>query len=258
MENILDIIDLVSSCIGKVVNIRKDFLITLAIALFSSSLFGLIASNYTKLWNKKYRNRPIHYILFSLAGILTFLSVFIFSGLRYAEDVANIQVEKWSMDIRSNETWATKTFKEAYAAVVEMGEEDLSNYSEDVRQGKTIPLTLNSSKKKCGEVYSEAVYNDFKNNNPTLSKVVWADSKAPVKKVTTSMEVFFKENEENVYDVSKVISITTQNIKEGLKEKTPNVVHFSRLSLIVIFLLFQLLAFGVVGYDAYKDLKLAV
>lgn len=258
MENIYNLIELITNCISRVIDIRKDFLITLSIAIFFSILFWLIASNYTKLWNKRYKKRLIHYILFFFAGISTFLSVFIFSGLKYAEDAANFFVEKWSIEIRADTAWSNQIFKEAYSAVIGLGEEDLNNYSKDVQEGRKIPLSLDSSKEKCGEVYSKAVYRNFKKNNPLLSRIIWTDSLSPIKKIKASMKEFFKVNKDEDYDNEKIIDIATNNIKAGLKEKTPNAVFISRFILISMFLLLQFLAFGKVGFDAYKDLKLLV
>ena len=48
--------------------------------------------------------------------------------------------------------------------------------------------------------------------------------------------------------------LAAENIKERLNEQTPRVVMLSRLVCAGLFLLIQLIPFGLVGWAAYRDI----
>ncbi len=60
----------------------------------------------------------------------------------------------------------------------------------------------------------------------------------------------------NSYPVTKAIALVTSETKRELDTQVPRVVVYARWALVIAFLLAQAVPFGLVGYAAYKDLKI--
>jgi len=58
------------------------------------------------------------------------------------------------------------------------------------------------------------------------------------------------------YQVKDAVKLVAKTISEDLKKQAPRVVKLSRMILVILFLLVQLIPFGFIGYAAYKNLKI--
>lgn len=58
------------------------------------------------------------------------------------------------------------------------------------------------------------------------------------------------------YQVKDAVRLVAKTIREDLEKQAPRVVKLSRIILVILFLLVQLIPFGLIGYAAYKNLKI--
>ena len=60
------------------------------------------------------------------------------------------------------------------------------------------------------------------------------------------------------YPPQKVVALSAEEIRGQLVQQTPRAVKFGRLIAVLLFFLIQAIPFGIIGYAAYKDIKVHV
>lgn len=58
------------------------------------------------------------------------------------------------------------------------------------------------------------------------------------------------------YKISDAVALVSKTIRQDLISQTPRVVKLSRLVLFLLFIVIQCIPFGLIGYAAYRDLKI--
>lgn len=107
------------------------------------------------------------------------------------------------------------------------------------------------------ETYASESINLFREVNPFLSKIVWP----PSEKVSRSLIIedtaryFNGRTDGSAYPVERAIEIARREVLLKLAERTPRVVTLGRWVLFGLFLCAQAIPFGMVGWAAYRDLK---
>lgn len=251
-----DILSLLISCVEQLIASRNDVYVVV-VAVILAVMLWVFAAYYTKLWNKAFRNKPIHYFLFTLAGVATFCFVIIFYSLKFTEFVASGMVIKWSNELQNDSKWRQDVFVKAYEAVEKSGKADMTSFKHPDEGGHLIPSPPEVRSLSAG-LYAHESIKHFKNNHPLLSKILWARSAVTIEKIKVSMNTFFEENQGDNYVLSDAVQIAAKQIGSELKEQTPKVVYTTRVLIFLLFLCFQLIAFGIVGLHAYKSLKVKI
>jgi len=250
-----DIFSLIYSCVDELIKTREEFFLLMMTAVVIAVGLWIFAANYTRLWNKAFKNRPIHYCLFTLSAIMTFIFIIVFYSLKFTDHAAEYTVIKWEYNLKNDNKWSNDVFIKAYEAVDNSGKADMSNYKHPDNGGKLIP-SQHKVRPIIAEVYSNESIAHFKKSHTLLSRVLWANSRSSNEKIQSSMDAFFVSNPGEIYTVKDAIEIAAKQISLGLKEQTPRVVYVTRIILVLLFFIFQLIAFGIVGFHAYNDLKL--
>jgi hypothetical protein len=93
----------------------------------------------------------------------------------------------------------------------------------------------------------------FHHMHPFLSKILRASSSELAQRIAEDMTEFFRTNPS--IPIQRVVNIAAETIKRDLHGQTNRVVPVARTILVVLFVMVQLILFGIIGYAAYKDLK---
>jgi len=248
---IQDFINVLLRCIAHIP--MKQLFLTALIGIGLAGIFWVICNYYTRLWNKKYHLTFIHQVLCGIAALFTFFFVLAFSGLSYLKEVSVDCLNDWSTQILNDNEWAASTFQKAFYKIKENGLEDFSNVPAPGNVGSHIPVNNNRSKEECANLYTNEACSNFNFKNPFLSKIIWTNSQVPQEIINEDMNEYFTTN--STYPPQRAISLATNQIKSSLILQTPRVVTLARSTLIVLFFLLQLIPFGLIGYAAYKDIK---
>lgn len=235
---------------------RAAFAVVFVGAVGLAVLCWLGCSVYSRLWNKRYRVRPVHHVLCGLAALITLLAAMVFAPLKHAAAAAGVSIEAWKIQLKLDRLWADQTFKQAYERVRDLGMEDFSN-APPPPMGRTIPATNEESKLKCASVYANQAARHFLTNRPYLGRIAGASSEIPQDVLLDDMHRHFASVGNN-YPADKAISLVGDEVRRDLETKLPRVVYSLRLQLVTLFLLFQAIPFGLVGWAAYRDLKVRV
>jgi hypothetical protein len=107
------------------------------------------------------------------------------------------------------------------------------------------------------EIYAGESIALFQNVNPFLSKIVWPPSeKISRNLIVDDTALFFSRQTDNApYPLSRAIEIARKEVYRKLAERTLRVVTIGRWVLFGLFLCAQAIPFGMVGWAAYRDLK---
>ena len=249
---IQDFINVLFRCIAYLP--MKQLFLTTLMGIGLAVLCWVICNYYTRLWNKKYHLTFTHHVLCGIAALFTFFFVLAFSGLSYLKEVSVDCLNDWSTQILNDNEWAASTFQKAFYKIKENGLEDFSNVPAPGNLGSHIPVNNDRSKEECANIFTNEACRNFNITNSFLSKIIWTSPEVPQEIINKDMNEYFTTN--STYPPERAISLATNQIKSGLILQTPRVVAIARFTLIVLFFLLQLIPFGLIGYSAYKDIKI--
>jgi len=232
----------------------KEFANVLLVSAVLAVSCWVGANYYVRLWNLRFRTTLIHQVLCSFAALCTLVFALLFASLKYTKPAADLVIDTWKFQIIGDPVWGSNSYRTAYQEVKALGLEDFSA-TLPPDQGGLIPATHQQSIKKFAEVYANAAVREFRTGHPFLSKILWARWDIPAKLIDKKATEFFRANPGAMYPAREAVNIAAEEIKSGLQAQTDRIVPVARTILILLFLIVQLIPFGIIGYAAYKDLK---
>jgi hypothetical protein len=219
-----------------------------------ASLCWWICSQYSSLWNRSYKITVFHHLMCAFAALITLVALIVSAAFKHALPAALTSVDVWEIQLLTDQEWANQTMIDAYHRVRNLGLEDFTNHPPPSNAGSSIPITHERSKIECALTYAEAGASHFNRSRPYLSSVVKARSEVPRDLLREDMAHYFK-NIGTTYPAKNAVALVAREVKAGLGDNLPQVVKSLRLQLIVLLFITQLIPFGLVGWGAYRDLK---
>jgi len=252
-----DLFFLLINCVERLESLKFSILRNFVIlGVVLAILCWVACSYYSRLWNLKYQIKLTHHVLCGIAAVLTFIFTVVFAGLTYTKEAAYVLIDVWKYQVNTDSDWESKTFEKAYNEVKSLGTEDFTNYPSPAQGGDTIPATQQRSYETVGRIYAAEAVQHFKDKHPYLSRILWAESEIPAQVIRDDIERFFKSNPGTSYSAKEAINLAAKYIKQGLDDQVPRVVPISRMVVTILFFLTQSIPFGLIGYAAYKDIKI--
>ena len=255
MNILQDFLSLLGGCIALfVVNSRAQFGVTLLIGIALAALCWFGCSRYSRLWHLRYRVTVTHHVLCALAAILTLVFVIVFAALRYTKEAAYASVQAWETQINMDVVWAGRTFATAWEKVKSLGLEDFSNVPPPGLPNSHIPTNKPASIHLAAATYAKASAEHFQKNRPFLSEILQARTELPSRILDADINNYFATVSKS-YPPTRAISLVAGEIKGQLDEQVPRVVTIFRSLAVGLFLGVQCIPFALVGWAAYKALK---
>jgi hypothetical protein len=254
---VTDLLSLLEYCISIYAGREPTaFRITVVAGIVLGVLCWLLSSYYTRLWNKRFRITLTHHLLCGFASVCTVVFTIVFSSLLYTRDAALTRIELWESQLKNDAGWGERTFAKAYDRVKEMGAEDFTNAPPPGSPNSIVPMNLDETKQTVASLYANEACRHFDINRPFLSKLVWSSPGVPAEMIMQDVNEWLQHN--RIYPAVRAINIAGVRIKEGLDPQAPRVVSLARFSVTALFLLVQLIPFGLIGWAAYRDIKVRV
>lgn len=250
-----DVSALVESALEFLVQAHREFWLGLLVSLCLAAGCWIAASYYSHLWNLRFRVTLTHHMLCLLAALCTLIFGILFFGLKYTGQAANTVIDGWRTQLVADRAWQQVAFRDAYRAVKALGLEDFSSYPPPEQGGRLIPMNQPESRKKSAEIYANAAIQDFHWRHPFLSKILKVRPDIPSTLVNRDVKDFFDTHPGETYPMVRAINIATAETRKNLQIQTARIVPITRTMLVILFLLVQLIPFGIIGYAAYTDLK---
>lgn len=240
---------------------HSNFFLTVLIALALGGLCWFLATQYTKLWNLRYNATFRLQILCAIAALLTVLFTIAFVSLDYAKEIARERLNQWHATIKSDRKFLNETFVRAYYEVKNRRLErfDPRLHPPPPSPNARVPLTNQRTMIFVGQLYADAALANFRKTNPFLSGIIMpanADVPAPI--IAADINRFFAvhRGEKNpTYLLDNGVDMAAGLFASNLEAQTPKVVTKARRWITLLFLLVQMIPFGLIGYSAYMDLK---
>lgn len=256
MSFIYDLVYLLYSSFVLLGELRSQLAASLGSAIFITSVFMVGALNYYKLWNLSFRPTSKHIILCVTSGILTFLFIIILPCLNYTKPAADLIIGKWSVSAAANSDLRSRAHDLAFKEIRELGLED----PEGFKDRTTIPVNKQQSRSLLAKIYSDVFLTDFKSKHPFVSRVVWFSSSSDeaVRIALQDKVINYFDNVSKTLPNTETAGFTAEILKRAFSENSDRIIPIARIILILIFMAFQILTFGIIGWDAWRDLKITI
>ena len=265
MDIIHEFIQVIIECFVRFItddiNIRDKATLLRKIALLlgiiaSSCLLGWLSYKSATLWNKKVRYIPAYWLLSLFSFFITLIFITSFFSLHYLREVSINRAEQWKDNIQTNKVWQEDTFRKAYYAVKQQGEEDFSQHPAPEEGGRIIPVAKESSRRITAKIYVNQAIEQFKKNHPYLSLILKADLDIPEEKIYQDNVKFFKDNPAQTYNLDNAVKIAANELKMSLEQRIPPLIKTSRLFISVIYICIIFLVFIIIGVLSHRDIKI--
>jgi hypothetical protein len=208
---------------------------------------------YTRLWNRRFHLTVEHHLFCAFAALCTLFFTVLYGSLYFTKDAAIASIDAWQEQLNHDGYWGDQTYAEAYDKVKELGIEDFSRSPAPGNANSLIPTSHDESRQLAASTYADEACRHFDQRRPFLSKVVWSSPGVPSEVIFQDVKSWHEHNPN--YPPSRAIEIAATQIKDGLEPQAPRVIFLSRLAVAVLFILIQALPFGLIGWAAYRDIK---
>ena len=272
-----------------------QFTLGFAFAGVLAALTWMAAVYSAKLWNMAYHTKPVSHVLGFFAALLTFFYVIIFISFGKIDALTRLYVDVWSESLKINQPWQEATFKKAFYAAKETDPEGFLNVKSPENGGDFIPVRDNNVRVEVAWVYASMANQNFKTSHPFLNRILFGNNiKIARKDISNDMQAYFSNNNDaseqksvkteiediidkyaaNVdlswvtdlyqangntqtkyYQAAWAVDLASENIKKQLHKRVKRVKFLARTGLTLVFIVLQLIPFGLIGFMAYRDLK---
>jgi len=195
----------------------------------------------------------LEHVLCAIAALITLAFSVLYPGIAYVRDAAEASIAVWEATISRDGAWAATTFREAYQAVRKVRPGDFRGVPPPGSPRSWIPTSTDESRQKAAAVYASSACAHFARSRPFLSKIVWARPGIPAEVVFADVHRWHQTNPN--YPPERAIGLAVEQIRAGLVAQVPRLVATFRILTIILFLLAQAVPFGLVGWAAYRDIK---
>lgn len=250
---IRDFFDILSLCLSYLSG--KQWFAVILIGILLAVVCWIICAYYTKLWNKRFHVRFKHHLLCGLAAVFTLVFTIYFYGAGNLGRLSVELIDYWEEDILSDDEWGSETFEKAYYAVKEIAPEAFRGIPAPDKRDAFIPLNTNKMQQMFVATYVKETCKTFGTEYPFLNSLLKANAGISEDVISKDITDYFKRTND-IYPAERAIKLATSYIKEGLIRQAPKTMRKARFILCMLFLLVQAIPFSVIGYVAYKDLKM--
>lgn len=255
MNTIIDLFKFIVQCISDLrVASPQSFYFSLTGGTLAAAAIYFLASRFSHLWNTRFNLRPGHHVLCSLAALATLFVVVAWVGLGQAAVVAGRMIDVWTLRIQNDQKWGSDTFDRAYYTIRDLKVEDFSNHPAPENGGTIVPLNHPSSKLEWASAYANGALDHFQNTQSFLALFLWANAKLPRSLVEEDENAWFAAGNK-IYPSWKAVQLVSTETQRQLKKNVEHLVAYGRGGLAILFGFFQTLAFGLIAYASYSDLK---
>jgi len=231
-----------------------QFRIVFVAALLLAAGMWVFCSFFSRLWNKNYHLNVWHHVLCFFAAAATFFVVLLYPSLEYLKPFAYASVQSWQSELKRNNTlWSevsSKCLKTCIAMGIKQQTPETVTVTEITPGGKKI-----SGIKKVSQIYAQAIVDNFALKRPGLRLILSARGRLAQEAINKEIEDYFNANPNRTMATEKIVGKGGDVIRGDLNEQIPKIVPYARAGLILIFLLFQGIPFGMIAIASYRDIR---
>ena len=225
------------------------------LSLLLGALCWVVCSYYTRLWNKKFRVKLRHHLLCGMAAFFTVIFTIQFRAVSELEYIVYDIIFDWHEKLKDSD-FNSETYEKAFYDLKEVYPSAFRGIPEPHQRGSVIPFASDNLMQDCVEIYVTEACANFSTMHPFLNLMLEAQPGISQEEIEYDIKDFFRKNPGATYLLDNAVNIAVKHIRESLHEQSPKTVWKTRLILVFLFLLVQMIPFGTIGYVAYRDLKI--
>lgn len=259
MEFLTQLIELFAKCIRETA-VRENLFWAMAV---SSALVGLgisaLCAFSARLWNKKYHIKPFHYVVSAGAGGFAIICTLLLFSAIHIPDAAQKLIGIWEVKITHDSDWIENQLgRRIFYAVDKI----IPQPPVEKRQGQWSTLIPNDSprakdgRRAFARVLAIDSLRHFRQNHRYLSWLLWVDKQGPEADIQDRVATEMDRSGWVAYKTA--LGWTAERVTDDLNRESKRLVVRSRVAIVIVFLVIELLCFGIVGLAAYRDLKVRV
>jgi hypothetical protein len=231
-----------------------QFRIVFVAALLLAAGMWVFCSFFSRLWNKNYHLNAWHHVLCFFAAAATFVVVLLYPSLEYLKPFAYASVQSWQSELMRNVSLWNEVSRKCRKACEAMG------IKQETPGGVTVKTSTPGGKeisgiKKVSQIHAQALVENFIRERPGLSLILSARGRQAQEAMNREMEDYFNTNPMSIMGQEIIIKEGGDVIRRDLDQQIPKIVPYARTGLILIFLLFQAIPFGIIAIASYRDIR---
>jgi hypothetical protein len=257
MEYTIEYIELWWACVSSAM---KDhtlaFPISLVIGVLAGGLFWWLAAQSAKLWNQRYY---LSIGLQSLCGIAALLAVVLaitFTSSRYMEAATKVRLSIWKQETVNDVEWKQEAFCDAWDAVAQAGQEADVRVEPSPRTDPTLQsLSMGNpeSKKAVIRTYVASALTKFATDSPYLHGILNPSAEIPEERLNYSLQSWFTDNPGTSFPAEQGVGVVVTMLEDEAKDKVASVAAYTKRLSLALFVISQLLVFGVIAFVANRS-----
>ncbi|MFP5213542.1 MAG: hypothetical protein ACLGPL_09200 [Acidobacteriota bacterium] len=213
-------------------------------------------SYFSRLWNLRYRATWKHHLICAVATVLTLLLTLCFVALRYPTLMVETTVDLLrNQEVKDGHEWQRAAILKASEQVRMLGIGDSGRYTPPVQGGNTVSMDKDKSQQTTAAIYASSAVQYFLDTHQFLSFILSADNVIPTQLINDDVARFFAAHRGVDYPFERAVNLAIDYIKQELSARILRFVFISRTVLVCLFLFVQAIPFGLIGFSAYRDLK---
>ena len=232
------------------------FPISLFIGVIAGGLFWWLAAQSARLWNQRYTLNLGVQILCAVAAVLAVILAITFTSSRYTETAAKVRMNVWKQEILNNQAWKHEVFCQAWEAVAMLGREADVRVEPNPRTDSTLLLISMGhpeSKKAVIRTYVASALKKFAKDSPYLYGIINPSPEIPEGRMNSSLQSWFTDNPGTVFPLEQGVAVVVTMLEEEAKGKIDAVASYTRRLSLALFLITQLIVFGVIALVANRS-----
>jgi len=228
---------------------------TISVALALAGAGWISTYYFARLWNRHYRLRPGHHLLCGLAAAVTLMAIPAWAITSYLQVTAEAVDQLWQGRIAADAHWQRETYARAYAAVRRLGVEDFGNVPAPGEPDSRIPLTQRTSVQIVSAIYARGAIAHFGTHFPRLRALVREEAERT--RLSARMRRALEKSSAS-YPIEQVGRFAAASIGGGVLGHMRRWMRNAQLIVMTFAVGVHVLAFGVCGVSAYRDIQVHV
>ena len=223
-------------------------------SIILGGLVWYLSTKYVSLWNRQYKITTFHHITAVFLALFTVVVANIWPLLNYMEPVTEAVIKVWNASLKNNQPWKNDMFLKVYELVDAEGVEDMSLAIRPVNGIGSVPVEKDETKELVSNFYSVKILDNFDESHPFLNLILANNREGAEEELTNDMLNFFRSGGMS-YDPESAVQLVTEYLSNSLEETANRIVWIGRGILVGSFLLVSAILLSLIGWLAYRDIK---
>jgi hypothetical protein len=256
MQYTIELLELWWACLTAAMKDRSlAFPISLVIGFIIGALFWWLAVQSAKLWNRRFHMKVSLQVLCGITALFAVIFTVTFASSKNLEDAIKLRLQAWKEKALADPEWQHESFCDAWDAVAKLGHEADVRLSPSPRTDKSlniISMGHAESRAAVSRTFATNALRRFETDHPYMASILATATEVPKDRIDISMLSWFKDNPGQPYPLEEGVNVAVGMLQDGAKGQVEEVASYTRRMSIALFIISQVLLFGVIAFFAHR------